>query len=211
MSDFFNRTRTPKTAQPHHRTRGCGYGLGSISQKNMKQSAISKGSPGFTALNSAIIYLVRDTYRELLEINVSKHAAKNLSPVKFFHTSSSWFLLKSRRVNTAISTKVINKILHGFSRKLNHFFSSKSSWTPKTQPNDALRRRLVEFLVFNSAFGRHRHWLIPITSYSFIISVMSFSIDSLESANFKIGSLSSESIDNEWHNGDNEWVWCDWY
>ena len=49
--------------------------------------------------------------------------------------------------------------LHGFSRKLNYFFSSKSSWIQKTQPNDAfaLRRRLVEFLVFNSAFGRHRH------------------------------------------------------
>ena len=36
------------------------------------------------------------------------------------------------------------------------FFSSESSWTPKTQPNDALRRRLVEFLVFNSAFGSWR-------------------------------------------------------
>ena len=27
--------------------------------------------------------------------------------------------------------------LHSFSRKLNHFFSSKSSWPPKIQPNDA--------------------------------------------------------------------------
>ena len=44
-------------------------------------------------------------------------------------------------------------------------------------------RLLVEFLVFKSAFGRHRHWLIPITSYSFIIIVMSLSsIDPLESA-----------------------------
>ena len=52
-------------------------------------------------------------------------------------------------------------------------FSSKPSWTPKTQPHDALRRRLVEFLVFNSALGRHRHWLIPMESPSFIIIVMS--------------------------------------
>ena len=33
-------------------------------------------------------------------------------------------------------------------------FSSESSWTPKTQPNDSRACRLVEFLVFNSAFRR---------------------------------------------------------
>ena len=60
-----------------------------------------------------------------------------------------------------------------FSHANQILFLSKSSWTPETQPNDALRGRLVEFLVFNSAFGRHRHWLIPNTSYSFIIIVMS--------------------------------------
>ena len=43
-------------------------------------------------------------------------------------------------------------------------FSSESSWATKTQPDDALRRRLVEFLVFNSAFGRHMYWLILIAS-----------------------------------------------
>ena len=37
---------------------------------------------------------------------------------------------------------------------MGHFFSSKPSWTPKTQPNDALRRRLVEFLVFNSVYWK---------------------------------------------------------
>ena len=92
----------------------------------------------------------------------------------------------------------IGSKLHGFSRKLNHLFSSKSSWTPKTQPNDALRRRLVEFLVFNSAFGRHRHWWIPITSYSFIIIDMSFIIYQLLESDptWQVGSLSSESIDD---------------
>ena len=75
----------------------------------------------------------------------------------------------------------------------------RPSWTPETQPNgpvrrrlvkflvfnsiylkknvspDAekvVRRRLVEFLVFNSAFGRHRQWLIPMKSPSFIIIVI---------------------------------------
>ena len=36
---------------------------------------------------------------------------------------------------------------------------ARSKWSRgarKTQPNDALRHRLVEFLVFNSAFGRWR-------------------------------------------------------
>ena len=81
---------------------------------------------------------------------------------------------------------------------MGHFFSSKPSWTPKTQPNDALRRRLVEFLVFNSAFGRHRHWWIPITSYSFIIIDMSFIIYQLLESDptWQVGSLSSESIDD---------------
>ena len=60
-------------------------------------------------------------------------------------------------------------------------FSGKSSWTPETQPNDALRRRLVEFLVFNSAFGRQRHWLISHHTHSSSSSCYSSSIDTLES------------------------------
>ena len=36
-------------------------------------------------------------------------------------------------------------------------FSSKSSCKPKIQPTDSRCCRLVEFLVFNSAFGRHSH------------------------------------------------------
>ena len=51
---------------------------------------------------------------------------------------------------------------HVFPRKPGHFFSSKSSWTPETQPT--LRRLLVEFLVFNSAFGRYS-WLISTLSH----------------------------------------------
>ena len=35
-------------------------------------------------------------------------------------------------------------------------FLSKSSWTPETRPNDALRRCLFEFVVFILAFGRWR-------------------------------------------------------
>ena len=49
-----------------------------------------------------------------------------------------------------------NSAVHGFPRKPEHFLSSKSSWTPETQANGALRRHLVEFLVLNSAFGK---WL----------------------------------------------------
>ena len=58
--------------------------------------------------------------------------------------------------------------------------------------------RLVEFLVFNSAFGRHRHWWIPITSYSYIIIDMSFIIYQLLESDptWQVGSLSSESIDD---------------
>ena len=58
--------------------------------------------------------------------------------------------------------------------------------------------RLVEFLVFNSAFGRHRHWWIPITSYSFIIIDMSFIIYQLLESDptWQVGSLSTESIDD---------------
>ena len=33
-------------------------------------------------------------------------------------------------------------VLQPFRRQVTHFFSSKSSWTPETQPNDVLRRRL---------------------------------------------------------------------
>ena len=61
---------------------------------------------------------------------------------------------------------------------------------------------LVEFLVFNSAFGRHRHWLIPITSYSYIIIVMSFVTNQYTGkwSNLpQVGSLSSELIDDQWH------------
>ena len=43
------------------------------------------------------------------------------------------------------------------SERVVKLFSSEPSWAPKTQPNDALWRPLVKFLVFNSAFGRHRH------------------------------------------------------
>ena len=45
--------------------------------------------------------------------------------------------------------------LHGFSRKLNHFFQANRVEHQKLnqKPNNALRRRLVEFLVFNAAFG----------------------------------------------------------
>ena len=50
---------------------------------------------------------------------------------------------------------------------MGHFFSSKSSLTPETQPNDYLRRRLVEFLVFNSAFGR---WLSLNSVYNTMIT-----------------------------------------
>ena len=64
---------------------------------------------------------------------------------------------------------------------MGHFFSGKSSWTPETQPNDALRRRLVEFLVFNSAFGRQRHCLISHHTHSSSSSCYSSSIDTLES------------------------------
>ena len=38
--------------------------------------------------------------------------------------------------------------------KVTKFFSSESSWTPKTQPNGAVSRRLVEFLVFNSVYWK---------------------------------------------------------
>ena len=55
-----------------------------------------------------------------------------------------------------ICERMVSRV-HVFHHKMGLYFSSKSSRTPKTQPNDALRRRLVEFLVFNSAFGRHRH------------------------------------------------------
>ena len=41
-------------------------------------------------------------------------------------------------------------------RRVIKFFSCKSSWKPKTQPNNALGSRLVEFLEFNSAFGKCR-------------------------------------------------------
>ena len=52
-----------------------------------------------------------------------------------------------------------------FSALTETLFSSDSIWTPKTQPNDLCR--FVQFLVFNSAFGRHRHWLVlQITSPS---------------------------------------------
>ena len=68
---------------------------------------------------------------------------------------------------------VVHKSRDRFSHKSFYFFSSESSWRPKTQPEVALRRRLIEFLVFNSAFGRHRHWLIPMTSPSIIIILMS--------------------------------------
>ena len=51
-----------------------------------------------------------------------------------------------------------------------HFFSSKSSWTRETQPNDALRCRLVEFLVFNSAFSR---WLSLNSDY-YIMTILNF-------------------------------------
>ena len=47
---------------------------------------------------------------------------------------------------------------------MGHVFSSKPSWTPKTQTNNALRRCLVEFLVFNSAFGRCS-WLMSTISH----------------------------------------------
>ena len=71
---------------------------------------------------------------------------------------------------------------------------------------------LVEFLVFNSAFGRHRHWLILITSYSFIIIVMPFIIWLESDPTFQVVPLSSESVDDEWHDDDDdEWVWYDRY
>ena len=50
------------------------------------------------------------------------------------------------------------------------------SWSELNIKNSTKQQqscRLVEFLVFNSAFGRQRHWLIPMESPSFIIIVMS--------------------------------------
>ena len=93
-----------------------------------------------------------------------------------------------------------------------------SAWVIELNTKNSTRWQqschLVEFLVFNSAFGRHRHWLIPITSYSFIIIVMSFIIYQLTGkwSNLpQVGSLSSDSIDDERHDDDDEWVWCDRY
>ena len=41
---------------------------------------------------------------------------------------------------------ILRGTLHGLNFYAGHFFSSESSWTPKTQPNDSF-----EFLVFNSS------------------------------------------------------------
>ena len=104
--------------------------------------------------------------------------------------------------------------VHGFLRQMGHLFFSESSWKPKTQPNDRRAAVWLSFLVFNSAFGRYRHWLITNTSYSFIIIVMSFIIYKLTGkwSNLpQVGSLSSESIDDERYDDDDEWVWCDRY
>ena len=55
-------------------------------------------------------------------------------------------------------------------RQPEYSFSSKSILTPETQPNDALRHRLVEFLLFNSAFGRWQ----SLKSVYYIMTIINF-------------------------------------
>ena len=55
---------------------------------------------------------------------------------------------------------VITLYVFGYEKCTEYGFCTRNSGcgsTLKTQPNDAIRRRLVEFLVFNLAFGRHTH------------------------------------------------------
>ena len=54
-------------------------------------------------------------------------------------------------------------------------------------------QNLNQILVFNSAFGRQRHWLIPMTSYWFIIIFMSFIIYQFtgKSSNFHVVQVGS--------------------
>ena len=59
-------------------------------------------------------------------------------------------------------------IIHVFLRWPNHYVSSKLSWTQEPQPNDALLRPVVEFLVFNWGTGRSS-W--PISTYRIIIRI----------------------------------------
>ena len=79
---------------------------------------------------------------------IKSHPPKNEMKSTFPRLPSKYTHLRKYRL--------LKGDLHGFPRKPEHFFSSKSSWTPETQPNDAYRRHLVEFLVFNSVFGRWR-------------------------------------------------------
>ena len=51
---------------------------------------------------------------------------------------------------------------------MKNFLNAILNLTQKAQPNDAVRYRLVDFLVFNSAFGRCSNYSVPITS-SFVV------------------------------------------
>ena len=63
-------------------------------------------------------------------------------------------LLAFRRASSSTQENQPNDTLKPFGRQMEYIFLSKLSWTLESQPNDVLRRRLVEFLVFNSAVGR---------------------------------------------------------
>ena len=49
-------------------------------------------------------------------------------------------------------TQIILKWLWCYMNKFVTFICQRPSWTPETQPNGAVRRRLLEFLVFNSIY-----------------------------------------------------------
>ena len=53
---------------------------------------------------------------------------------------------------------------------MGRFFSSKSSWTSEIQPNDTLWHRLVEFMVFSSAWG----WWPSLISAFYIMTIINF-------------------------------------
>ena len=53
-----------------------------------------------------------------------------------------------------------------FRRQVKHFLTDMSNRVE--HQNSSICCHLVELLMFNSAFGRQRDWLIPITSYSYI-------------------------------------------
>ena len=55
-----------------------------------------------------------------------------------------WDAVSSKMPLLGVSSDAENRV-HCTLRQMGHFFSSKQSWTPETQPNDALRRRLVVF------------------------------------------------------------------